>query len=104
MRKSWRVKKMERIKRVRSDAGKRGNAAKAAMRMELAEREWKHVRTLDTRMPDGSLVASWKIFATEDPRSPLGVDFGSGPQRLMAGSRLNSLIGRKMFGVARSTI
>jgi hypothetical protein len=104
MRKSWKNKKIERIKKIRSESGKRGNAAKSRKRMELAEREWKHVRTLETRMPDGSLVASWKIFATGDPRAPLGVDFGSGPQRLMAGSRLNALIGRKMFGVARSSI
>lgn len=104
MRKSWKNKKIERIKKVRSEAGKRGNAAKDRKRMELAEREWKHVRTIDVLMPDGSLVASWKIHATGYTSAPLGVDFGNGVQRLMAGSRLNALIGRKMFGMARSTI
>lgn len=104
MRKSWKTKKIEKIKKVRSESGKRGNAAKARKRMELAEREWMLVRTIETRMPDGTLCAAWKVYATGDPSSPLGVDFGNGPQRLMAGSRLNALIGRKMFGVARSTI
>lgn len=104
MRKSWRNKKIDRIKKVRSESGKRGNVVKAMKRMELAEREWKHVRTLEVRMPDGSLSGCWKVYATGDPHAPLGVDFGNGVQRLMAGSRLSALIGRKMFSVARSEI
>jgi hypothetical protein len=103
MRKSWRQKKKERISEIRAEAGRRGNAVKARMRMELAERKWVHVRTVETRNPDGSLVASWKIYATCDLSAPLGVDFGDGVHRLMAGSRLNALIGRKMYSVSVET-
>lgn len=70
------------------------------MRMELAEREWIHVRTVEVRMPDGTMCASWKVYSTRDVSAPLGVDFGNGVHRLMARSRLNALIGRKMYGVA----
>lgn len=100
MYKSFRRKKKERISKIRSDAGRRGNVAKSRKRMEFAEREWKHVRTIEVLMPDGTLAASWKVFATKDMSAPLGVDFGNGVQCLMAGSRLNALIGKKMFCVS----
>lgn len=100
MRKSWRTKRMERIKAQCSAAGRRSQEIQAAKRLAEAGDVYELARTIEIKRKDGSVASTWRVFATNDPAWPLAVDFDGKLHRYMSIRRLSPLIARKMFEVA----
>lgn len=100
MRKSWRQKRMERIKARCSAAGRRSQVVQSEKRLARAENGYELVRTVEIKRKDGSVAATWRVFATRDPRAPLAVDFGGELHRYLSIRRLSPLLARKMMEVA----
>lgn len=101
MRKSWRTKRMDRIKARCSAAGRRSQEVQAAKRMSEASDSYNLVRTIEIKQADGSLAATWRVYATHSPMAPLAVDFNGKVHRYLSIRRLSPLIARKLFEVAR---
>lgn len=101
MRKSWRTKRMERINARCSVAGKRSQEVQASRRLERAQTSYELARIIEIKLPDGSIAATWKVYATNCPVAPLSVDFDGKIHRFMSLRRLSPLISRKLFSVAK---
>ena len=99
MRKSWRTKRKEEIKARCAAAGRRSQEVQARKRMAERDNVWELVRVIEVKRADGSLAATWRVFATGDPGWPLSVDFDGRLHRFMSMRRLGPLIARKMFEV-----
>ena len=99
MRKSWRQLRKEKIKAHCSVAGRKSQRVQAAKRMEDADKVYQLARVIEIKRADGSLAATWRVFATRDPHAPLAVDFGVELHRYISPRRLAPLIARKMFEV-----
>lgn len=103
MRKSWRSKRRDKIRARCAAAGRKSQRVQAARRMEARQNVWELVRVIDIRRADGSVAATWRVFATHDPAAPLSVDFGDELHRYMSPRRLAPLIARKMFAATASS-
>jgi hypothetical protein len=101
MRKSRYQLRKEKLKARCSAAGKKSQRVQAAKRMEDRDRVWQLVRLIEIRRADGSVSATWRVFATGEPGAPVAVDFGNEMHRYMSARRLGSLIAKKMFGVVQ---
>jgi hypothetical protein len=93
-------KYIERRRKIASEKGKKGVAARRRKMMEEADRVYQLVRVIEMKRADGSVAATWRVFATRDPSAPLAVDFGGELHRYISPRRLAPLIARKMFEVA----
>ena len=92
-------KYIERRRKIASEKGKLGVLARRKKMLENADQVYSLVRMIEMRRADGSLAATWRVFATHDPTAPLCVDFGNELHRYMSLRRLAPLIARKMFEV-----
>jgi hypothetical protein len=90
-------KYIERRRKIASLKGKLGVLARQRKMLEHTESVYALVRVIEIRRADGSLAATWRVFATRDPAAPLCVDFGNELHRYMSVRRLAPLIARKMF-------
>lgn len=93
-------KYIERRRKIASMKGKLGVLVRRKKMLENAERVYALVRVIEIKRADGSLAATWRVFATQDPHAPLAVDFGNELHRYISARRLAPLIARKMFEVA----
>lgn len=102
-RKSYIRNRIEKIREARSLAGKKGNEAKARLRMEQATYEWSLVRVIEIKNGSGEIRSVWRVYSTGNPAWPLSVDFDGKVHRYMAAKRLSALISRKLFDVSITT-
>ena len=100
MRKSRYQLRKEKLKARCAAAGKKSQRVQAAKRMAKAD-VWALARVIEIKRPDGSVAATWRVFATGETGAPLSVDFGNELHRYMSARRLGSLIAKKMFGVVQ---
>ena len=92
-------KYIELRRKIASEKGKKGVAARRRKMMDDASSVYQLVRVIEIKRADGSMAATWRVFATRDPGAPLAVDFGGGLHRYISPRRLAALIARKMFEV-----
>ena len=90
---------MRKRKAIASMKGRLGVIGRQRKMLEDASKVYSLVRTIEFRMADGSVAATWRVFATHDPHAPLAVDFGTDIRRYISLRRLSPLIARKMFDV-----
>jgi hypothetical protein len=99
MRKSFKRIKSERISASRAAAGRISQVVQAERRMDDSRNVYQLARVIEIKRADGSVAATWRVFATGNPLAPLAVDFGGELHRYMSVRRLSPLIARKMFEV-----
>ena len=92
-------KYIERRRKIASEKGKKGVAARRRRMMQDAENVYQLVRVIEIKRADGSVAAVWRVFATGNPLAPLAIDFGGELHRYVSIRRLSPLIARKMFEV-----
>ena len=92
---------IERRRKIASMKGRLGVVGRHKKMLENSKNVYALVRVIEFRKADGSVAATWKVFATHNPCAPLAVDFGNEIHRYMSIRRLSPLIARKMFEVIR---
>ena len=98
MRKSRYRRRMEKISAKRAAAGRKSQLAQKVRREREAREVYELARIIEVKRPDGSVAATWRVYATGEPNLPLCVDFGNELHRYMSVRRLAPLLARKMFG------
>ena len=91
---------IERRRKISSEKGKKGVAARRRKMLDNVESVYRLVRVIEIKRADGSLAATWRVYATHDPTAPLSVDFNGELHRYSSLRRLSPLIARKLFAVA----